>query len=264
MEQVKWGDKPYCPYCGSFDVGRKVEKNYLKRWNCYACTSTFRVMTGTIFQGTKISLQKWFAAIAILLNAKKSVSSHQLARDLDLNQKTAWYMAMRIRKAMTDDGDILHGIVEADETFLGGKPRGPKGNRKKSEKTPVLGAIERGGKVKAAPTPRVTTKLINHFLRRNVDPRSVLITDYWPGYNEVRDWMQHMRINHSKEYVRGDVYTNTIEGFWALVKRAISGQHHHYTVEHAHKYIDEATYKYNTRKAEMPWDDFMLRACGTG
>ncbi|MDE2817707.1 MAG: IS1595 family transposase, partial [Chloroflexota bacterium] len=158
----------------------------------------------------------------------------------------------------------LHGIVEADETYIGGKPRGKKvpGQRRKSKRTPVIGAIERGGKVKAAPAPRVTTKLINYFLRSNVDPRSVLVTDYWPGYNEVRDWMQHVRINHSKEYVRGDVYTNTIEGFWALVKRAISGQHHHYTVEHAGMYIDEAAYKYNTRKAEMPWDDFMLRACG--
>jgi hypothetical protein len=173
-------------------------------------------------------------------------------------------MAMRIRKAMQEDGAFLRGIVEADETWIGGKPRGPKlpGQRRKSKKTPVIGAVERGGKVKATPAPRVTTKLIDYFLRRNVDPRAMLITDQYPGYNEVRDWISHKRINHSIEYVDGPIHTNTIEGFWALVKRAISGQHHHYTLGYAHTYIDEATYKYNTRRSETPWNDFMLRACG--
>ncbi len=109
----------------------------------------------------------------------------------------------------------------------------------------------------------MTAKFINHFLRKNIDPRSVLVTDMWAGYNEVRDWMKHERVNHSQEYVRdGYVHTNTIEGFWALVKRAILGQHHHYTVEHAAMYIDEASYKYNTRKSETPFAHFMLRAVG--
>jgi len=265
LERIKWRGRPYCPYCRSEKVAPKKEKFHLGRWNCHNCLSTFRVTAGTIFQGTKIPLQKWFAAIAILLNAKKSVSSCQLARDVDLPQRTAWYMAMRIRKAMEDDGDLLRGIVEADETYLGGKPRkrddanrrGPSG-----KKMAVLGAVERDGKVKATPAPRVTTKLINYFLRRHVDPRSVLVTDYHPAYNESRDWINHVRINHTRAYVDGDIYTNTIEGFWALVKRAISGQHHHYTVEHAHRYIDEATYKYNTRRSKTPFADFMRRACG--
>ncbi len=266
LERIKWNGTPVCPYCDSEKVARKKERNHVGRWNCRNCLSSFKVTSGTIFQGTKIPLQKWFAAIAILLNAKKSVSSCQLARDLELTQQTAWYMAMRIRKAMTDDGALLRGIVEADETYIGGKPRGPRlpGQRRESKKTPVIGAVERGGKVRAEPAPRVTTKLINYFLRRNVDPRSMLVTDYFSGYNEARDWIYHERINHSIEYVDGHVHTNTIEGFWALVKRAISGQHHHYTVEHAGMYIDEASYKYNTRKSETPWNDFMLRACGVG
>ena len=100
------------------------------------------------------------------------------------------------------------------------------------------------------------------FLHKNIDPRSILVTDQWPGYNEVRDWMQHLSVNHSETYVDGEVHTNTIEGFWSLVKRAIAGQHHHYTVEHAAMYIDEASYKYNTRKSETPFADFMLRAVG--
>ena len=266
LEHVKWQGEPECPFCKSDQVSRKHERTHTHRWNCHNCLSTFRVMTGTIFQGTKIPLQKWFAAIAILLNAKKSVSSCQLARDLDLNQKTAWYMAMRIRKGMKEDGAFLEGIIEADETFLGGKPRG--GNRRggkgipSSRKMAVLGAVERDGKVKATPAPRVTTKLINAFLRRNLDPRAMLITDQYPGYNEVRDWISHKRINHSKRYVDGTIHTNTIEGFWALVKRAISGQHHHYTLGYADRYIDEASYKYNTRKSETPFADFMARAVG--
>ncbi len=270
IERVKWQGKPRCPFCDSDRVARKVEQHYTHRWNCHNCLSTFRAMHGTIFARTKIPLQKWFAAIAILLNAKKSVSSYQLARDLDLTQPTAWYMSMRIRKAMQEDGAFLRGIVEADEAYLGGKPRKrndrdndtPAKRGTSSKKMAVLGAVERGGKVKATPTPRVTTKLINYFLRRNVDPRSVLITDYYQGYNEVRDWIRHARINHSKAYVDGDIHTNTIEGFWALVKRAIAGQHHHYTIEHAEMYIDEATYKYNTRKSDTPFADFMERACG--
>ncbi len=124
LERIKWNGKPYCPYCQNDKVARKTEKNHVGRWNCHNCLSTFKVTAGTIFQGTKIPLQKWFAAIAILLNAKKSISSHQLARDLDLNQKTAWYLATRIRRAMKDDSTLLRGIIEADETYLGGRTSG--------------------------------------------------------------------------------------------------------------------------------------------
>ena len=269
LERFKWDGKPYCPHCKSYEVARKNEAHQVGRWNCHNCLSTFKVLSGTIFQGTKVPLQKWFAAIAILLNAKKSVSSCQLARDLDLNQKSAWYLAMRIRKAMNDDSALLSGIVEADESYIGGKPRGknnPRGGTgtrgRGTKKLPVLGAVERGGKVKASPSPRVTAQHINAFLRRNIDPRALLMTDQFAGYNEVRDWMMHFSVDHSKRYVDGAIHTNTIEGFWALVKRAISGQHHHYTVEHASDYINEAAYKYNTRKSETPFADFMARAVG--
>lgn len=262
LEEVRWKGSSACPFCGHDDVVRKKENALVGRWNCRNCLSSFKVTSGTIFQGTKIPLQMWFAAIAILLNAKKSVSSCQLARDLDLNQKTAWYMAMRIRKAMQDDGVLLRGIIEADETYIGGKPRRDNEHRKRgrgTKKLPVIGAVERGGKVKATPAPRVTAKFINLFLRRNIDPRSVLMTDEWRGYNEMRDWMRHLRVNHKKRYVDGDIYTNTIEGFWSLVKRAIAGQHHHYSVEHAAAYINEAAYKYNTRKSETPFTDLVVR-----
>ena len=121
LERVKWQGKPVCPFCKSDSVARKTEKHHIGRWNCHNCLSTFRVMHGTIFERTKIPLPKWFAAIAILLNAKKSVSSYQLARDLHLTQPTAWYMAMRIRRAMQEDGAFLREIVEAGEAYLGGR-----------------------------------------------------------------------------------------------------------------------------------------------
>ena len=123
LENVRFEDEPYCPLCGGLKVARKADGERVGRWNCYDCKSSFNVLSGTIFQKTKIDLQKWFLAIGILLNAKKSVSSHQLARDLDMTQQTAWYMAMRIRKAMATNGELLQGIIEADECYVGGKPR---------------------------------------------------------------------------------------------------------------------------------------------
>ena len=153
LEKVRWGDNPACPYCGGLNVARKAENYRVGRWNCHDCKSSFNVLAKTIFQKTKIDLQKWFLAISIVLNAKKSISSHQLARDLDLNQKTAWYLVMRIRRAMVDEGALLSGIVEMDEAYVGGKPRranvwaeskaAPSGRG--TNKLPIVGAVERGG-----------------------------------------------------------------------------------------------------------------------
>ena len=160
---MRWHSTPACPLCGCVTVGRKADGDRIGRWNCHGCKSSFNVLSGTIFQKTKIELQKWFLAISLVLNAKKSLSSHQLARDLDLNQKTAWYMAMRIRRAMVDEGTLLSGIVEADEAYVGGKPR--KSNRRDgdrpstrgrgTDKLPIIGAVERGGKVVAKPSLKV-------------------------------------------------------------------------------------------------------------
>lgn len=133
LESVQWGDDPVCPKCKSHDVARKAESGRNGRWNCHQCKVSLNVLSGTIMQGTRIPLQKWFLAIGLMVNAKKSVSSCQLARDLDLNQKTAWYMQTRIRVAMVQrERHLLQGIIEADETYLGGKPR--KGNKRGDDK----------------------------------------------------------------------------------------------------------------------------------
>ena len=255
LERVRWGDTPACPHCGALSVARKAENDRIGRWNCRECKSSFNVLSGTIFQKTKIDLQKWFLAISLNLNAKKSLSSHQLARDLDLNHKTAWYMGMRIRRAMVDEGTLLSGIVEADEAYVGGKPRKP--NRRDddkpstrgrgTDKLPIIGAVERGGRVVAKPSLKVDAAALTSFLNETVDKASLLMTDAWGGYRQMNRHMRHVTVDHSKQYVDGLVHTNTIEGFWALLKRAWYGTHHHYTDKHSIAYVVESCYKYNVR-----------------
>lgn len=268
LEKARWADEPTCPFCGSDRVARKRENDRVGRWNCHSCHNSYNVLTGTIFKGTRVDLQLWFLAIAILLNAKKSVSSLQLGRDLGINPRTAYRMGMQIRKAMVDDSVFLHGIVEADETYIGGKPRKsdrndddpPKPGRG-TKKQPVLGAVARGGKVVARPSDKVNGKTLKAFLSRFVDGAdSVLVTDEFSGYNRMDEWVPHMTINHAVAYAQGLVHTQTIEGFWSLVKRAIFGQHHHYSKAHAAAYIVEACYKYNNRNNPDAFSQFLNNA----
>ena len=254
LERVRFARTSYCPHCGSTDVARKADGHRVGRWNCHDCKSSFNVLSGTIFQQTKIPLQKWFMAIGLIINAKKSLSSCQLGRDLDLNQKSAWYMQQRIRAEMaTKEGSrLMHGIVEADETYIGGKPRGRKGKNKRgrgTKKTAVLGAVERGGIVAAKVTDSVSGKAIMAFIKDNVDPMdSILMTDEFPSYRGARKTMRHAVIRHNQGiYAEGITHTNTIEGYWALLKRAWYGSHHHYSKQFTPLYVAEQSWKYNNR-----------------
>ena len=189
-----------------------------------------------MFQGTQIPLHKWFVAISLIMNAKKSLSSCQLGRDLNLNQRSAWFMQTRIRAEMAQQGSvILQGIIEADETYLGGKlrkenkkdntPKHPCGRGRK--KTPILGVVQRGGEVVARVATDLSGRDILKFLKDFVKPDgSVLMTDESNFYNEVD--INHKVIKHKETFVEGIVHTNTIEGFWSLLKRAWYGSHHHY------------------------------------
>ena len=267
LELVRWAGTPCCAYCGSVDVARKVERERVGRWNCHDCKSSFNVLAGTIFRKTKIPLQKWFLAIGLILNAKKSLSSHQLARDLELTQPTAWYLQVRIRAEMASgQSSFLEGIVETDETYLGGKPRkknnrdgGPKNPRGRgTSKTPVIGAVERGGKVVAQVATDLTGRGVLEFIRGVVNPKkSVVVTDEYPAYRAIRSAFRHAVINHSESYVQGERHTNTIEGFWSLLKRAWYGSHHHYRESYIPLYLAEACWKYNNRDREDAFDVFM-------
>lgn len=267
LERVRWGNKPACPHCGSIDIGHKNETQEedeigrTGRYNCHDCQASFKVTQGTVFHGTKIPLQKWFLAIALIMNAKKSVSSYQLSRDLQLNQKTAWYILTRIRAEMANKTNpiVLQGIIEADETYIGGKPRKP--NKREdfepskrgrgTDKTAVIGAVERGGQVVAEVAKGLTGRAILEFIRRVVNVReSELMTDEYHAYNAMSSELKHHVINHQVQFVDGDTHTNTIEGFWSLLKRAWYGQHHHYSVNYTPLYVAERCYVYNNRHRE--------------
>ena len=245
------------------------------RWNCYDCKSSFNVLSQTIFAKTKIPLQKWFLAWSLMIDAKKSLSSEQLARHLTLNPKSAWYMQVRIRAEMTNKQShiVLHRIVEADETYVGGKPRkpnkrdddkGPKGRGPGgSTKTPVIGVVERGGRVVAKVVSDLTGRGVLKFLRWNVDAiDSTLITDEYQAYRAARSVFYHETITHSKRFLDGETHTNTIEAFWSLLKRDWYGQHHHYQKNYMPLYVGEACWKYNERHNDRAFDKFLAGCFG--
>lgn len=265
LEKLRWGDEPRCVHCDGTHVKRRNETKTgrIGRWNCHDCKVTYKVVHGTVFHGTKIPLQKWFMAVALMANAKKSLSSCQLARDLDLNQLSAWYMMVRIRSEMANEGNsLLKGIIEADETYVGGKPR--KRNKRENDepskrgrgtsKDTVIGAVQRGGEVVAQVMDNLTGRNILDFIKGVVDmEKSELMTDEFLGYRTVGKEMKHSIVNHKEQFVDGEVHTNTIEGFWSLLKRAWYGQHHHYNTVWTPLYVAEACYKYNNRHTDIFW-----------
>jgi transposase-like protein len=258
LEGVRWSGTPKCTYCGSAKV---TPVPHEMRYHCNNCNTAFSVTVGTIFHHTHLPLQKWFLAISLVLNAKKGISARQLARDLQVNKDTAWRMGMKVRQAMTQKGqrELLTGVVEMDETYIGGKPRKGSGNSEPSKrgrgtkKTPVVGMIERGGKIraKAVRKDKLNAKSLKALVRNNIDTHnSMLITDEYAGYVGIKQMMPHRIVNHQVWYVNGEAHTNNIESFWALLKRGIVGQYHKVSLRYLPKYIDEFCYRHNYRKAE--------------
>lgn len=273
LEKVRWRGRPLCPYCQSEKVCRHASGDRAgMRWQCQNCTRAFAVSVGTIFHGTHVPLKNWFLVLALMLNAKKSASAYQIARDLGMRRATVWSMMHRARIAMAGDpaqNTLLHGIVEADETYVGGKPR--KGNKRGgggkpnkrgrgTSKAAVLGVIERGGRViaKVAEGGKVSAKGLEKFVSKFVDTASsLLITDEFSGYGRIGRKMRHVTINHSVAYADGEIHTNNIEGFWSLVKRAWYGSHHHYSRKYMDLYISEACFKYNRRADKNAFDGML-------
>ena len=262
LEQKRWNNKPVCPYCQSENTNPLKSENRF-RHHCNGCRKSFSVTIGTIFEDSRLPLQKWFLAISLMLNAKKGISSRQLARDLELPVKTAWSVNHRIRKAMKQDSSLLSGIVEMDETYVGGKPRkeakkkdkddddkgNPRGRGTKKEC--VVGMIERNGKVRASNVNKDSLKAkdLKDLVRANVDlENTTLMTDEYRGYLTMKRIINHLSINHSKEYARGIIHTNTIESFWAILKRGIMGQFHKVSKKYLNAYVDEFCWRFNERK----------------
>lgn len=256
LEKARWGDEPVCAYCGSDNTyPLRVEL----RHHCNACRKSFSVTIGTIFFDTRLPMQKWFLAISLILNAKKGISSRQLARDLELPVKTAWSVAHRIRKAMNDDGVLLSGIVEMDEAYIGGTSR--KSNERDDDdigaprgrgtaKTPIVGMVERKGRVKAKSAKKSELRGVDlqALVRKGVDlASSMLITDEYRGYNGMSALLPHKRINHSQRYADCLVHTNNIESFWAIVKRGMFGVFHKVSNKYLDAYLDEFCFRFNGR-----------------
>jgi transposase-like protein len=272
LEKVRWPNGLTCPKCGADTVARKAETGQADRVQCWSCERSFSATVGTIFHNSHVDLQRWFLLISLMLNAKKGLSAMQAARDLDMRRPTVWSMMHRIRGAMKDDGRLLSGLVEIDEAYIGGKPRrtnrkddnDPKPRGRGTSKTPVVGAIERGGRVK--------TRMVGHaemtaadmvaLAHEMIDCRdSTVTTDEYSGYNTLNNFVAHRRVNHSVAYVEYDLfgatYTNTIESFWAILKRAIIGQFHHVSRKYLPLYLREIAFRFNLRNGGCDLDSLL-------
>jgi transposase-like protein len=291
LERVKWGRKPVCPHCESSKrvTARKRKKRKSKagrkrihpiidsktpKYHCNACNKDFTVLYGTIFEGSKLPLSKWFMLISLMLNARKGISAMQIKRDISTTYKTAWYSAMRVRCAMLDQADMLEGIVEMDEVYIGGKPRHRYTNAdnkavlstvkakrgRGTKKIPVVGIVERGGQKRVVTKieENLTSKELLKMLKRYVkQDNAIVMTDEYKGYKQFDKVIQHLTVNHSaKEYVKdGIIHTNTIEGFWSIVKNGIRGQFHVLSKKYLPFYLAEFSYKYNRRFREDVFEE---------
>lgn len=260
LESMRWPDgNAACPHCGGADPYKLTPKAGSTTrqgvWKCRACRKQFTVTVGTIFESSHIKLTVWLKAIYLLCSSKKGMSAHQLHRMLGITYKAAWFMAHRLRYAMTQEpfASKLSGVIEADDTYIGGRRKRTQGGRPgpDSHKSVVMALVERGGRVRAFPIPRVTSENLSAAIREHVDiQNSTLMTDSAQQYTVIgREFDRHETVNHTKdEYVRGDAYTNTVEGFFSLLKRGITGSYHHVGKSHLHRYCDEFAFRYDRRK----------------
>ena len=271
LESLRWPNGASCPHCGGADPYRLTPKATTKTrtqrglWKCSQCRKKFTVKVGTIFESSHIPVSKWLMALHLVASSKKGISAHQLHRNLGMTYRAAWFMAHRLRHAMADDAFLpLSGTVEVDETYVGGKRRA--GSRKDGRtqligrpgptdavvKTPVVALVEREGRAIAFPVERVDGRTLQDAIRKNTRPRAThMMSDELHAYDGLAmGFAGHDTIKHSKgEYVREDVHTNSVEGFFSILKRGIVGVFHHVSKGHLHRYCDEFAFRYSNRSA---------------
>lgn len=260
LETLRWNGEPVCPHCGSknkehYKLRKKGEYN--GQYKCKDCRQYFTVTVGTMFEGSHLPLRKWFIAMYIFGSHKKGISSHQLARDLGITQKSAWFVLGRLRNSYNVKTPIqFSGTIQADESFVGGKNKNRHSNKKVKEsqgrsvkdKTPVFGLLN-NGKAHTTVVPNTKATTLKPIINAMIEQGAIVVTDEWNAYNGLAKNFQHEVINHKKnEFVRGNFHTNGIENFWSLLKRGIYGIYHSASPKHLNKYCDEFSYRYNTRQ----------------
>ncbi len=260
LELIRWPDGPFCPHCGSVENIRRLQGKSHRPglYQCNACREHFTVMVGSVMERSHIPLPKWVLGFHLMAASKKGISAHQLHRMLGITYKSAWFMAMRIRESMRElspnESGPLGGenkVVEVDETYVGGKARNQKG--KIPPKEAVVALVERDARVRSHHVPEVTAKTLRPILVSHIDRKSYLMTDESTVYPTMgREFAGHGTVNHSiEEYVRtgGFHHTNTVEGYFAILKRGIIGTYHHVSQRHLKRYLGEFDFRYNERIA---------------
>ncbi len=261
LKKYRWPEGIPCPKCG------KVTKHHLmstrKSYSCQECGHHVHPTASTIFHKSRTPLTIWFHAIYLMAQTRGGISAKQIERETGVTYKTAWRMCKLIRSRLTEGSNLMSGEVEIDETYIGGRRHGKRG-RGAEGKTPVIGMAERGGRVKATVVSDVKSKTVLPIVNETVKPGSMVYTDELGTYNRLdKTRYGHSRIMHSaKLYAVGRVHTNTIEGFWSLVKRGISGVYHSVSPQHLQTYLNEYTFRYNHRADETPMFLSFLRRVG--
>jgi transposase-like protein len=254
----RWPGGAICPGCGS----TKVSFNAARRtWKCgsHHAKREFSIKVGTVMEDSPIGLDKWLTATWLLTNCKNGISSYEIARDVQVSQKAAWFMLHRIRLAMQDEffGSKLGGEVEADETFIGGKSRNMHVSKRQrritgtggKDKTAVMGMLERGGHVRTIVVPNRKRAALQTEVRKHVEAGSALYTDALPSYSGLAQEYAHAVVDHAVAYVDGRVHTNGLENFWSLLKRGIAGTYVSVEPFHLFRYLDEQSFRFNNRRA---------------
>lgn len=261
LKDLRWGKTVKCTKCDNSNV--RIVEEQKQRYICKNCNEQFSVFTDTIFEGTLLPLPTWFQIIGMMLNAKSSISAKEIERNVGVTYKTAYYTCMRVRIGMLTPETLLNGMIEMDESYFGGKAR--KHNKKIPDNEPtlstattkrgrgtnkvsVVGMVQRKGNVKTKVIEKLTKRNLLAMLKQNAkQDNSILITDSFKSYNELETYIDRLTVNHSKEFSRGVVHINTIEGFWSYVKNGIKGSFKAVSKKYLPLYLIEFEWKFNNR-----------------